>query len=31
MHRRRVSGSLDVKIPDVMKKGRWMFESNVLS
>jgi hypothetical protein len=25
MHQRRASGSLDVEVPDVMKKGKWMF------
>jgi hypothetical protein len=31
MHQRRASGSLDVKVPDVMEKGKWMFESEVSS
>jgi hypothetical protein len=25
MHQRRASRSLDVEVPDVMKKGKWMF------
>jgi hypothetical protein len=25
MHRRRTSGSLGVEVPDVMEKGKWMF------
>ena len=25
MHRRRASGSLGVEVPDVMEKGKWMF------
>jgi hypothetical protein len=25
MHRRRASGSLDIKEPYVMEKGKWMF------
>jgi hypothetical protein len=31
MHRRRASGSLDVEVPNVMEKGKWMFESKVSS
>jgi hypothetical protein len=31
MHQRRESGSLDVKVPDVMEKDKWMFESDVSS
>jgi hypothetical protein len=29
MHRRRANGSLGVEVPDVMEKGKWMFESEV--
>jgi hypothetical protein len=29
MHRRRASGSLDIEVADVMKKSKWMFESEV--
>jgi hypothetical protein len=29
MHRRRASESLDVEVPDMMEKGKWMFESEV--
>jgi hypothetical protein len=25
MHQRRASGSLDVEVPDVMEKDKWMF------
>jgi hypothetical protein len=31
MHQRRASGSLGVEVPDVMEKGKWMFESEVSS
>jgi hypothetical protein len=31
MHRRRVRRSLDIEVPDVMEKGKWMFESEVSS
>jgi hypothetical protein len=31
MHRRRASVSLDVEVPDVMEKGKWIFESEVSS
>jgi hypothetical protein len=31
MHHRRASGSLGVEVPDVMKKDKWMFESEVSS
>jgi hypothetical protein len=31
MHQRRASRSLDVEVPDVMEKGKWMFESEVSS
>jgi hypothetical protein len=29
--RRRASGSLDVKVPDVIEKGKWMFKFEVSS
>jgi hypothetical protein len=29
MHQRRASESLGVEVPDVMKKGKWMFKSEV--
>jgi hypothetical protein len=29
MHQRRASESLSVEVPDVMVKGKWMFESEV--
>jgi hypothetical protein len=28
---RRASGSLDVKVSDVIEKGKWMFKSEVSS
>jgi hypothetical protein len=31
MHRRRVGENLGVEVPDVMEKGKWMFESEVSS
>jgi hypothetical protein len=31
MHRRRASGSLGVEVPDVMEKGKWIFEFEVSS
>jgi hypothetical protein len=31
MHRRRASGSFGVEVPDVMEKGKWMFESELSS
>jgi hypothetical protein len=31
MHQRRARGSLSVEVPDVMEKGKWMFESEVSS
>jgi hypothetical protein len=31
MHQRRASGSRGVEVPDVMEKGKWMFESEVSS
>jgi hypothetical protein len=31
MHQRRASETLDVEVPDVMEKGKWMFESKVSS
>jgi hypothetical protein len=31
MHRRRVSGGLNIEVPDVMEKVKWMFESEVSS
>jgi hypothetical protein len=27
----KISGSLGVEVPDVMEKGKWMFESEVSS
>jgi hypothetical protein len=29
IHQRRASGDLGVEVPDVMEKGKWMFESEV--
>jgi hypothetical protein len=31
MHRRRASRSLGVEVPDVMEKGKWIFEFEVSS
>jgi hypothetical protein len=31
MHQRRTGESLDVEVPDVMEKGKWMFEFEVSS
>jgi hypothetical protein len=31
MDQRRASESLGVEVPDVMEKGKWMFESEVSS
>jgi hypothetical protein len=31
IYQRRVSGSLGIKVLDVMEKGKWMFESEVSS
>jgi hypothetical protein len=31
MHWRRANESLGVEVPDVMEKGKWMFESEVSS
>jgi hypothetical protein len=31
MHRRIASESLGVEVPDVIEKGKWMFESEVSS
>jgi hypothetical protein len=29
MYQRRASERLDVEVPNVMKRGKWMFESKV--
>jgi hypothetical protein len=31
MHQRRASESLDIEVPDVMEKDKWMFESEISS
>jgi hypothetical protein len=31
MHQRRVRGRLGIQVPDVMEKGKWMFEFEISS
>jgi hypothetical protein len=31
MHQIRASGNLGIEVPDVVEKGKWMFESDVSS